>query len=373
MGCVEDEKMSELERFICPWVRESRSYSDGHVDFAWRESEIRRMMSNENPYPPPDSLVERIVEMAKRGNLYPPSGEEIRWKIAELNSLSVDNVFLGNGSTEVIEILIRTVVEPGDEVVISTPTFGMYEARTRINGGKPILVPLGEGFYWDVRGILEAIGNRTKLIFICSPNNPTGNVIGEADLRMILQSGTPTVVDEAYYELASEYRSVAFLIKEFPNLVVVRTFSKAYGLAGFRVGYGLAHKDLVRYCLQVKVPFNINLLAIGAILKALEDSTDFESRWQRIREERAYLSRELGKIEGVKVFPSEGNFVLVDATGTGFSSEEIVQTLLKEDRIFLRPMSFHRLGEGFFRVTVGTHEENRLCIETLRRFFSRTQ
>ena len=110
------QRVTELERFVCPWVRESRSYSDKHLDFAWKENEIRRMMSNENPFPPPDSLIEKIAEMAKRGNLYPPSGEEIRRKIAERNDFSVDNVFLGNGSTEVIDIIIRTLVAPEDEV-----------------------------------------------------------------------------------------------------------------------------------------------------------------------------------------------------------------------------------------------------------------
>lgn len=365
--------MSDLQRFVCPWVRESRSYSDRHLDFAWKESEIRRMMSNENPFPPSDSLIERVVEMARKGNFYPPSGEDIRRKIGELNGLSMDNVFLGNGSTEVIDILIRTLVEPGDDVVIPTPTFGMYEARTRINGGEPVLVPLAEDFYWNIPGILEAIKERTKLIFICSPNNPTGNVIREADLRMILQRRIPTVIDEAYYELESECHSMAFLIKEFSNLIVVRTFSKAYGLAGFRVGYALADRELVKYCLQVKIPFNINLLAIAAILEALDNSTEFERKRQTIRQEREYLSRELSKIEGLRVFPSEGNFVLVNTTDTGVSSEEIVQTLLKEDRIFLRPMSFHGLKEGFLRVTVRAHEENRLLVETLRRFFSVTR
>lgn len=363
--------MKELQRFVCPWVKESKSYSDKHLDFAWKESQIRRMMSNENPFPPSDSLIEKMVEMAKIGNLYPPSGEDVRRKIAELNDFSIDNLFLGNGSTEVIDIVIRTLVAPGDEVVIPIPTFGMYEARTRINGGKPVLVPMAEDFYWDIEGIIEAIGERTKLIFICSPNNPTGNVIKDEDLRKVLDQGIPTVVDEAYYELETECHSMAFLIKECSNLIVVRTFSKAYGLAGFRVGYALADRDLVKYFLQVKIPFNINLPAMGAILEALEDSTDFERKCQSIREEREYLSRELSRIEGLKIFPSEGNFLLVDASETGFSSEEIVQTLLKEDGIFLRPMSFHKMRNGFFRITVRTHKENLLCIETLRRFFSR--
>ena len=330
-------------------------------------------MSNENPYPPSDSIIEKIAEMAKKGNLYPPSGEDIRKRIAERNDLSVDNVFLGNGSTELIDIIIRTLVAPGDEVVIPTPTFGMYEARTRINGGRPVLVPVAEDLYWDVEGILEAIGERTKVVFLCSPNNPTGNVIKEDDLWTILEQGIPTVVDEAYYEWKTEPGSAASFIKTHSNLIVVRTLSKAYGLAGFRVGYGLADRGLVRYFLQVKIPFNINLPAIAAALGALDHSSDFDRKCQSIREERAYLSRELSTIEGLRIFPSEGNFVLVDASDTGFSSEQIVQTLLEEDRIFLRPMSFDKMRKGFFRVTVRTHKENCLCIEILRRFFSRTR
>jgi len=358
--------MKRVEEYVVPWVRESESYSDKHLDFAWQHPGLLRMMSNENPLPPPESVVQAIQKAAREGNLYPDTGPKLRQRLGEAAGLTAENVILGNGSTDVLDFILRTFVAPGEEIVISVPTFSMYETRARVNGGVPVLVPMTADYQWDIPGILRAVNEKTKLIFICSPNNPTGNMISEEDLRQILDVGVPTVLDEAYYELETEPRTFAYLIKEYPNLIINRTFSKAFGLAGLRVGYALACEEVIGYLSRMKIPWNVSLVALAAALAAVEDKEDQARKRQAILEGRQYLLSELAKIPGLRPFPSEGNFVLVDAGASGKTAKEIVDRLLEEG-IFIRPMAVHHLGPGFVRITVGTPEQNRRCVEAFRK------
>jgi histidinol-phosphate aminotransferase len=196
--------MKSAEDFIVPWVRNAEPYSDKHMDVAWEHPEIIRMMSNENLIPPSEHVMDAIVEAARLGNLYPGSGPQLRKKLGEAAGLTADHVVLGDGSTDVINFVIHTFVAPGEDVVIPVPTFPMYEARVKVAGGNPISVPLRKDFYWDMEAILNAVTPQTKLIFICSPNNPTGNEIAEEDLLRILALGIPVFFDEAYYGLQTK-------------------------------------------------------------------------------------------------------------------------------------------------------------------------
>ncbi len=270
--------MKSIEEFIVPWVRQSEPYSARHMDFASENPHLIRMMSNENLLPPSRKVLDAIIEAARNGNLYPDSGPRLRQMLGERAGLSAEQVVLGNGSTDIINIVVHTFVAPGDEVVISVPTFPMYEARVRIAGGETVLVPMTKDFYWDVDAILGAVTPKTKLIFICSPNNPTGNQIEEADLRRILALGVPTFFDEAYYELEDHVTSRASWIKDYPHMMVNRTFSKAFGLAGFRIGYLLCESGLANYFNRVKIPWNVSLIALAAALAGLEDEQDQESQ-----------------------------------------------------------------------------------------------
>jgi len=364
--------MKELEAYIVPWVREATSYSFKHVDFAWEHPDILRMMSNENPLPPSEKVIRAITQAVSQCNLYPHSAYELREKLAKPYGLKAENVILGQGSNEIIDMVIRAFVMPGDEVIIPVPTYSPYEIRTRISGGKSVFVPLTEKFELDVEGIIKAISDATKLIFICNPNNPAGNRFAEKDLRRIIATGVPTVIDEAYYELETDGQSMVPLIKERANVIVTRTLSKAYGLAGLRIGYAFADASLITYLSRVKMPWNVNLLSLEAALAAIEDKADLAKKREIIIAGREYLRSELAKIEGLRTFPSEGNFVLIDATSTGYTSEEIVQGIL-EHGVLIRPMSPHHLGEGFVRVTVGTPEQNTRCVEAFRRFFSKSK
>jgi len=359
--------MRTAEDFIVPWVKTAEPYSDKHMDVAWENPQVVRMMSNENLLPPSEAVLDAILQAARLGNLYPGSGPELRKKLGEMAGLNADCVVLGNGSTDVINFVVHTFVAPGEEVIIPIPTFPMYEARVRVAGGLTISVPMTKDFYWDMDAILKAVTPKTKLIFLCSPNNPTGNQIAEEDLLRVLELGIPTCFDEAYYELENEVHTRAGLIKKYPHLLVNRTFSKAFGLAGCRVGYLLCDPKLASYFNRVRIPWNVSLLALAAALAGLEDKEDQEKKRRNTITGRNYICEQVNKIPGLKAFPSEGNFVLIDASALGKDSLEM-RDRMAEKGIFIRPMSGHNMARGFIRITVGTPEQNRLFIDTFKEY-----
>jgi len=361
--------MSNVTDFIVPWVKSAEPYSDKHMDIAWASPEIVRMMSNENLLAPSENVLQAIMDAARLGNLYPGSGPELRKKLGEAAGLTGEHVVLGNGSTDAINFVAHTFVAPGDEVVIPVPTFPMYEARVRVAGGTVVQVPMRPDFTWDIESILKAVTPRTKLIFVCSPNNPTGNQFPLADLERILELGLPTFFDEAYYELENEVVTRAGMIKKYPHLMVNRTFSKAFGLAGLRIGYILCDPALASYFNRVRFPWNVSQLAIAAALAALDDKADQERKRQNTLRGREYIFAEINRIPGLRAFPSEGNFVLIDAGSLGVDSLTL-RDRMAERGIFIRPMAGHNMAKGFIRITVGTPEQNALFIQKFKEYIS---
>ncbi len=359
--------MKSIEDFIVPWVRDSEPYSAKHMDFAWQHPDVVRMMSNENLLPPSQSVLDAILEASRLGNLYPDSGPQLRHKLGEMSGLSGENVVLGNGSTDVINFVINTFVAPGDEVVIPVPTFAMYETRTRISGGEAVLVPMTPDFDWDIDAMLAAVSQRTRLIFVCSPNNPTGNQIAEEGLKRLLSLGIPLYYDEAYFELEAQPASRASWIQQYPHMVVGRTLSKAFGLAGFRVGYCLCNESLANYFNRVKLPWNVGLPALAAALAGVEDVEDAHAKRQNILNGRDDIIAAINRMPGLRVYPSEGNFVLIDASALNKPSDEIVDAMIRRG-IFIRPMRGHHMAQGFVRVTIGTPEQNQRFIEAFKTY-----
>jgi histidinol-phosphate/aromatic aminotransferase/cobyric acid decarboxylase-like protein/choline kinase len=317
-----------LETFAPTWVRAAKPYNEDHFALA-NKTGVLRMMSNESPFEPSPRVIDAIVQAAVRGHLYPAGGPALRTRLGEREGMNGDNVILGAGSTELIDLVIRTFVSPGEEVLLSVPTFSMYEARTRVVGGIPVLVPMTEDHEHDMLGLLRGVTERTKVIFLCTPNNPTGNRIAEDDLRRILRLGLPTVIDEAYYELGHG-TSLSYLTQQFPNAIVLRTFSKAYGLAGLRVGYAIGHAAVIRLLSRVKVPWNVPEIAM----------------------------------------PSEGNFILVDISQTQMRVEEVVNAMLSEG-ILIRSLVSHHAERSYVRITIGTREQNARCVSAFGRIVSR--
>lgn len=353
-----------IELFAPTWVRAVEPYNEDHFAIAEREG-VLRLMSNESPYAPSERVLAAIVEAARRGNFYPGGARALRGKLALRDALEEHNVLLGAGSTELIDLIIRTFVAPGEEVLLSVPTFSMYEARTRTVGGIPVLVPLGEDYAYDVPQLIRAVTERTKVVFVCTPNNPTGNRVLDADLRRLLRLGLPTVIDEAYYELG-EGPSLAHLIAEFPNAILLRTFSKAFGLAGMRIGYALGHAAVIKLLSRVKVPWNLPAMTLAAASAALDDAAEFEARRGELRRERAEIGARVSRIPGLSALPSEGNFVLVDISATGYRADQFVAAVL-DDGVLIRSLAVHHANKSYVRITVGTPEQNERCVRAFER------
>ena len=359
-----------MEMFVPSWVRAAKPYDEAHFAVAESRTDLVRMMSNESPHAPSARVVNAILEAALRGNLYPTGAEQLADRLGSRDGMPSGSVLLGAGSTELIDVVIRTFVAPGEEVLLSVPTFSMYEARTRTQGGIPVLVPMTDDHEHDLGGLIRAVTERTKVIFLCTPNNPTGGRIADEALRRLLRLGLPTVIDEAYYEF-SEGPSFAPWIAEFPNAIVLRTFSKAYGLAGLRLGYAMAHPSVKRLLGRVKVPWNVPTVTLAAASAALDDEAEHQLRLTQLRRARDELSRRIAGIGALRPVPSEGNFVLVDVSATGLSAERWVEALVAE-RVLVRSLGVHHASRSWVRVTVGTEEQNALCVAAFERVSART-
>jgi histidinol-phosphate aminotransferase len=357
-----------IETFAPSWVRAAKPYDEHHFAVAERNG-AARMMSNESPFPPSPRVMQAIVDAASRGNQYPGGSKALSDKISRREGLASGSVLFGAGSTELIDVVIRTFVGPGEEVLLSVPTFSMYEARTRVTGGIPVLVPMTESHDHDLNGLIRAVNERTKVLFLCSPNNPTGNRMSPADLRRMLRLGLPTVIDEAYFDFENDGSSVG-LLAEFPNAIVLRTFSKALGLAGLRLGYALAHPVVIRLLSRVKVPWNVPAIVLAAAAAALDDQSEFEARREELSIGRVELFRALSLVPGLAPVPGEGNFVLIDVSRTGHSAERLVEALLEEG-VLIRSLTVHHAARSYVRVTVGTREQNLRCVRAFERVLGR--
>jgi histidinol-phosphate aminotransferase len=357
-----------IEMFAPSWVRAAKPYDEQHFAVAERQG-VARMMSNESPFPPSPRVMQAIIEAASRGNHYPGGSKALSDKISRREGLATGSVLFGAGSTELIDVVIRTFVGPGEEVLLSVPTFSMYEARTRVTGGIPVLVPMTDAHEHDLGGLIRAVNERTKVIFLCTPNNPTGNRMPREELRRMLRLGLPTVIDEAYFDFENDGSSTG-LLAEFPNAIVLRTFSKAFGLAGMRLGYALAHPVVVRLLSRVKVPWNVPGIVLAAAGAALDDQQEFEARRQELSAGREELFQRLSLVSGLAPVPGEGNFVLIDVSRTGMTAERLVEHVLEEG-VLIRSLTVHHAARSYVRVTVGAREQNLRCVRAFERVLGR--
>ena len=366
--------MKKVEDYFVPWVKGIPMYISGHIELAWRKPELHRMMSNENPNPPSDKVLETIIKYAKMANRYPDQGLVVRGKIAQINGLDgADNVMLGNGSSEVYDNIFRVFLAPGEEVIQQIPCFGIYKLRGTILGGKMVSVPMiykDKKILYDADGILKAITDKTKIIVVANPNNPTGNFMDAKDFVRIAETGVPFIVDEAYVEYAGLGMSQVKLIKKYKNVLVTRTLSKAYGLAGMRFGYALGDKDVIGQISGALLPWNVGTIPMWAALAALEDTDALAYRVKFNNSEVDFISEALSDVPGLVVFPSKANYILFDCGGTGKKGKEMV-AYAEEKGIILRPEVEKYGSDGWFRVTIGTKEENRMVIGVIREFLTR--
>lgn len=364
MTAVRSKDVNEwLEQHVEAGIRDSAPYDATHHDFSWQNRQLGRLMSNECPLPPSAGVLAAATEALAETNLYPHSSEELRQAMAEFAGCRIEHLILGNGSTEILDVATRAFVRPGDQAIIQVPTYAFFETQVRLNGAEPVLVPLANGHRFDVEGILGAVTPRTRAIFLCSPNNPTGNSWSREELEEVLAAGLPTIVDQAYLECGNSPSFVP-VIEAFPNLIVTRTMSKAFGLGGMRVGYGVAHPEVVGVLQRLRIPFSVGLVAARACLAALQDPAYIEERRSFIMSERARLISGLVAIPGVHPYPSDGNFVLMNVQATSLTSREVVEAL-KRDDLLLRAVTAHGMGDHYVRATVAGRDENTRFLESL--------
>lgn len=325
-----------------------------------------KLASNENPLGPSPLAVRAVIDKVNTLNRYPDgSGYYLKEKLAQKYHVPTDQIILGNGSNELIELLIRTFLSPGEHAVQAFPTFLVYEKIVKGAGGRMSSVPLSD-FRIDLKGISQAITPESKIVFINNPNNPTGSAISKAEMLDFLAELPDDIIvalDEAYIEFVSDDRvsSGLELLEGRPLLFVMRTFSKLYGLAGLRIGYGFGSKKIIDYMNRVRQPFNANALAQAAAVAALEDS-EFVSRTLRVVSEGLrYLYGSLDKL-GIDYVPTQANFFLIKVP---MGAKKTYERMLKEG-VIVRSMDSFGLPE-YIRINIGLPEENERFVRTLKK------
>ncbi len=350
--------MRSIDDLVRRNIRELSPYTSAREQYL--DNALTLLDANENPW---GSI--GMVDSHQILNRYPdPYQREVKEKLAEAKKHPVEGIFLGNGSDEIIDLLIRIFCDPGkDELLTTTPTYGMYKVSAAINDVAIREIMLDPDFQLKGDDLLRNVSESTKLIFLCSPNNPTGNLLDKSQVTRILdQFDGVVVIDEAYIDFADDPGFIE-QTTQHPKLVVMQTFSKAWGMAGIRLGVAYTSPAIVGYLNKVKPPYNVNQLTQKQALTAMEDAHEISMLVAKVQNGRDWLSKELALLNKVeKVFPSDANFLLVKMT----EPKAIFQVLI-DNQIVVRDRSNVVLCEGCLRITVGTEEENQRLIDVLKR------
>ncbi len=325
------------------------------------ETEVIKLDGNENPYGCSPRVKHALADYAYY-HIYPdPEQRELRKELEKYTGVSVKNILAGSGSDELIDLILRLFLKPGDRVVNCPPTFGMYPFSTDVCGGKVVSIPRKPDFSIDVARSFKAISGGARVIFIASPNNPSGNITPETAILELLKAKAVVVVDEAYYEFSGV--TMAPQVNKYPNLIVLRTFSKWAGLAGLRVGYGIFPANMVEYLMKIKQPYNVNAAAQLAALESLGDLDYLRGTIKVILKERQRLMEKLGQLDWLKVYPSQSNFILcrvLKGNATAIHKE------LQKQGIFIRYFDTPQLRDCL-RISVGKPEHTDKLIAALKR------
>ena len=341
---------------------------------------IIKLGSNENPYGTPPAAIAAIRDSAEGVSIYPSVDcIELRKGLAEYTGYPPQNIVVGVGMDGVIDTLMRIFMTDTSEVIIPTPTFSYYEISTLANGGVPRFVKRNDDFSIDVDSIIKAVqdNDNIKMIFLCSPNNPSGNITEISDIERIAKSTSAIVfVDEAYIEFADDaaQKSAASLVKDYDNIVVGRTFSKAFGLAGMRIGYAIVPDWIFSLYMKAVAPFFLSNIAINAGIAALSDAEHYDTSVTTTAQQRDRFLQlsPSGSPQSpsssspqlpCKVYPSQANFVLIDVSP--LTAAYVSEELLKKGIIIRDCTSFRDAGNSLIRITVGTPDENDIVIAAL--------
>jgi len=347
--------MSQLDQLLRENIRQLVPYSSARTEYSGRDAIF--FDANENPYNSPF-------------NRYPdPLQIELKKGISLIKKVDPGKIFIGNGSDEAIDLLIRAFCVPGvDHILVPVPTYGMYEVCANVNDAGIDKILLKPDFNLDAEKILDSVNKQTKIIFLCSPNNPSGNSFAESDILAILNNFDGiTVLDEAYIDFAPNRGFIKYL-NDFPNLVILQTFSKAWGMAGVRLGFAFGDEKLIHVLNKIKYPYNINVLTQKTVLDMLERKTEMEMWVKSILQQKRYMEDKLRQIRYVqKVYPSDANFLLVKV-----DDPVTVYKYLESSKLIVRNRSNMPLCDGCLRITVGSEIENKILIDKMLMYQNET-
>jgi len=362
--------MADVKKLMVPWLEGLKPYFSPHIEKAWEDTSLTRMMSNEGPFSPHKAVLDALIKGSNITNRYPDSLTNIKKKIGEINGLEHGWVVLGNGSTDVLDMTFRAFMQPGDELIQSLPCYGIYIKLADIIGARTVSILAKDNWEYDVDAIEKAITPKTKIIILAHPNNPTGNLIDDSVYERLVKKDVILICDEAYIEYSGLENSKIPIMKKYPNMIISRTLSKAYGLAGMRFGYLLGHPETIEIISRTILSWNISIMSSFGAYAALNDQEGVKENIRRTNEGRDYIEEKLSKIDGVTVYHTFGNYILIDATPTGAKSEEIVNAVMEKDGIILRKVNPFKDKTGLFRITIGSKEQNERCVKSVKDFFA---
>jgi len=329
-------------------------------------SNIIKLASNENPLGPGAKALQAISSTSELSRYPDGNAHDLKKSLAKRHDVNTDQITIGNGSNEILELITRAITGPEHEVIFSEHAFAVYPLVTQAVGARAVVVPAKDWGH-DLSAMQAAINENSRLMFIANPNNPTGTWLDTQTLRALLESCPEhllMVVDEAYFEYVTEddYPDCIQWLNEFPNLLVTRTFSKAFGLAGLRIGFGISHRDIADLMNRVRQPFNVNSLALSAAAAALEDNEHLQ---QSISLNQAGMKQLTTSFDDMNLqyIPSVGNFICVDMKSTGQTGMEIYNKLLHQG-VIVRPVDNYGLP-NHLRITIGLEQENEKFIQAL--------
>ncbi|MFT5425912.1 MAG: histidinol-phosphate aminotransferase [Gammaproteobacteria bacterium] len=328
--------------------------------------DIIKLASNENPLGSGEKAKQALLSTSELSRYPDGNGHDLKMSLSKLHGVNPDQITLGNGSNEILELITRAISGPQHEIIFSEHAFAVYPLVTQAVGAKAVVVPAHDWGH-DTVAMRAAINKNSRVMFIANPNNPTGTWLDKQTLRVLLESIPDymvVVLDEAYFEYVEEddYPNCVQWVNEFPQLLVTRTFSKAYGLAGLRIGYGISHRDIADLMNRVRQPFNVNSLALSAAEAAL---TDREHLQQSIRLNQIGMEKLTSAFDAMNLqyIPSVGNFICVDIKQSGLSGMEIYKRLLHKG-VIVRPIDNYGMP-NYLRVTIGLEKENEKFINAL--------
>lgn len=359
-------------RAIAPYVG-GKPISEVAREFGLDENKIVKLASNENPLGMPESAKKAMAKAAEDLGRYPDSnGFDLKNALAKKLNVPFEWITLGNGSNDILELTARAVAHEGDEVVFSKHAFAVYPLATQAVGGKAIEVAATKDYGHDLPAMLKAITSRTRLVFVANPNNPTGTFLPAKEIEAFIEqvpSNVVVVIDEAYNEFLTpeqQYDAIAW-VRKYPNVIVSRSFSKAYGLAGLRIGYGVAQNNITDLLNRIRQPFNVNSLAQAAAIAALADVEFLKKCYELNRAGYAQLTAAFEQM-GLRYLPSSGNFVLVKVGDDVDAGAKVNLELLKAG-VIVRPVGNYGLPE-WLRISIGLPEENQAFIEALKKILN---